>query len=117
MNTPSEHCPSDVGGRRCRSPSDALVSSFYLCYGPVMQIGDRVIYVENDPVVLGRDTGTITDVYHASGVLLVFFDDGMTLEVDGNDVRPLKESATPRLEQDSFHLHFGCGDDPCPMHS
>lgn len=80
-----------------------------------MKIGDRVIYVENDPVVLGRDTGTVTDVDHVSGTLYVYFDDGLTAPVDEDDVRPLKESAP--LKQEPFHLHFGCGDDPCPQHS
>lgn len=82
-----------------------------------MDIGDRVVYVLNDEIDLGRDVGTIVGWEDEHPKLpRVHFDDGDTYTVDLSDLKLLRGT---RLIQKPMHLHFGCYENPCswPGHS
>jgi hypothetical protein len=76
-----------------------------------MNVGDRVVYVLNDQINLNRDCGTVVGLGEsASDCCWVLFDDGAAYEVDQIDLRPL-------VDLRPVHGHFGCLEDPCPVHN
>lgn len=83
-----------------------------------MDIGDRVVYIENGEIDLRRDAGTLiawgeTSLSGRPAMAEVLFDDGETWTVNSDELKPLVD----RQLQSPFHLHFGCTQDPCPSHN
>lgn len=81
-----------------------------------MDVGDRVVYIQNHEIDLNRDLGTIVgqDVGRYRD-FRVLFDDGKVWTVEYTDIKPLVDKRPPQKEM--LHGHFGCLTYPCPIHN
>lgn len=63
-------------------------------YCLLMNIGDRVLYVENRPIIFSRDLGTVARIEETTGNPVILFDDGWVMELRAEELASVEEDVS-----------------------